>query len=163
MKGLVIHQPYAQLVAVGAKTIETRGYPAPSTAVKRRIAICAGKTTDSLDEFLGNHLLAGALDRVVDDRDGFVRTCRAQLGFVVAVATLTVSEPMTREFLDRWSETTAPGARERAFGWFGYGRWAWHLADVNALDTPVPVRGMQRVFTLPADVAAAVEAQESTR
>ena len=45
MKALTLYQPWASLIAVGAKTIETRGYRPPSTLkLGERFAIHAGKT-----------------------------------------------------------------------------------------------------------------------
>lgn len=43
MKALTLHQPWATLIAVGAKTIETRSWPAPRTLIGERFAIHAAK------------------------------------------------------------------------------------------------------------------------
>ena len=42
-KALTLHQPWASLVAAGAKTIETRSWQPPADLVGQRIAIHAGK------------------------------------------------------------------------------------------------------------------------
>lgn len=42
MKALTLHQPYASLVALGVKTIETRSWPAPKSLIGQHIAIHAG-------------------------------------------------------------------------------------------------------------------------
>ena len=46
MKAITLHQPWASLVAVGAKTVETRSWKPP--CIGERIAIQAGKNVASL-------------------------------------------------------------------------------------------------------------------
>ena len=43
---LTLHQPWATLVALGIKTIETRSWPPPRAIIDRRLAIHAGRTID---------------------------------------------------------------------------------------------------------------------
>lgn len=45
------------------------------------------------------------------------------------------------------------------YGDFTPGRWAWLLANVRPLAEPVPARGAQGLWNLPADVEVAVTAQ----
>ena len=40
---ITLHQPWASLIALGIKTVETRSWPAPARLVGRRIAVHAGK------------------------------------------------------------------------------------------------------------------------
>jgi hypothetical protein len=49
--------------------------------------------------------------------------------------------------------------REWAFGDYGVGRYGWLLANLQVLPEPVPCRGALGLWDVPADVAAAVEAQ----
>ena len=44
MKALTLHQPWASLVALGVKTIETRSWPAPASLIGQPLAIHAGLT-----------------------------------------------------------------------------------------------------------------------
>lgn len=44
MNAITLHQPWATLVALGVKTIETRSWPAPKSAIGQRLAIHAGST-----------------------------------------------------------------------------------------------------------------------
>lgn len=46
MKAITLHQPYATLVAIGAKQYETRGF---STRHRGQIAIHAGKSHDTMN------------------------------------------------------------------------------------------------------------------
>ena len=39
---ITLHQPWASLIALGLKTVETRSWPAPARLVAQRIAIHAG-------------------------------------------------------------------------------------------------------------------------
>lgn len=141
IKALPLWQPWATLVAVGAKRIETRDFPPQRIGLrpKQRIAIHACKRTSELwlcayDEF------ADCLPCVAED---------LPLGALLAVCTL-----------DRASEVTAESAaalRERnpqeyAFGHYAPGRWAWVLKDVVQLDKPVPFKGSQGTFDVPADL-----------
>lgn len=48
MKALPLWQPWAQLVVIGAKRVETRHWPAPNYVVGQRVAIHATKTKDHL-------------------------------------------------------------------------------------------------------------------
>ena len=43
MYAITLHQPWASLIALGIKTVETRSWPAPARLVGQRIAIHAGK------------------------------------------------------------------------------------------------------------------------
>ena len=40
---ITLHQPWASLIALGVKTVETRSWPAPARLVGQRIAVHAGK------------------------------------------------------------------------------------------------------------------------
>ena len=138
MKALPLWQPWATLVAVGAKRVETRGYPPHRLGLRygQRIAIHATKRETELwlceyewfSECLpcpAEHLPLGAL----------IATC----------------------VLDRAREITAESAahlerrnpREFAFGHYAPGRWAWVLRDVVALPEPIPFRGSQGAFDVP--------------
>lgn len=66
-------------------------------------------------------------------------------GAVVAVATVTGKMVRGEGQLREWP-------------WY-CGPCGWILREVVALDTPVPCRGYQKLWVLPADVEAAVVAQ----
>lgn len=48
LNAITLHQPWATLIAIGAKTIETRSWPAPRHLLGTRIAIHAGRTDRSI-------------------------------------------------------------------------------------------------------------------
>lgn len=146
MLGLSFWQPWASLIAAGAKRYETRSWRPPASLIGRRLAICSSQTEEGL--------LASAADQVLS------RLCLRRLGrhplpMGTVVAVVTVAG---------FISTTAPaarriGARERFVGDWSPGRYAWRLADVQALSAPVPVTGSQRFFYLPPRALMQVLAQ----
>ena len=153
MRCLTLTQPWATLVAVGAKKIETRGW---KTAYRGPLAIHAAKVwpKQARDicrrEPFRSVLLAKAVAERFDELPlgEVVATCR-----LVSVREITPAHANTEYAAPltgwRW---TGPGAlgeeyeyritpEERAFGDYSAGRYAWLLADVTALATPAPARG----------------------
>lgn len=135
MKALPLWQPWATLVALGAKRVETRHWPAPQWLLGHRIAIHATKTTDHL---------------WICEREPFSVYVRAPellpLGAVIATVVLDrcseITEDTARELADR-------SAHEYAFGDYTPGRFAWVLRDVQPVAPPVPFRGSQGIFDVP--------------
>ena len=143
MKALTILQPWASLIQIGAKRIETRSW---TSTYRGPLAIHAGKgaTTDVIrltftEPFKSVLRAAGYQFFSVLPRGALIATC--QLVSVIPTATLTErgvyewTDPDGRDYHYELTE------QERAFGDYRPGRYAWLLADVQALPTPVPVRG----------------------
>jgi hypothetical protein len=169
MKGLTLTQPWATLIALGAKKIETRSWA--TAAYCGPIAIHAGAGLGPVGGHAGLYSLCC--------HDPFASTliaagygahltpaCGLPLGQIVAVATLVdiVSTDVCfgpslpsryRYRLDRWELTD----QERAFGDYAPGRYAWLLADVCPLPAPVPARGALGLWNVPAVVEAAIREQ----
>jgi activating signal cointegrator 1 len=144
LKALPLWQPWASLVAIGAKRVETRGYPAKRLGFRpgQRIAIHACKRTDDL--WLCEEYPFSEYDLDAD---------RLPLGAIVATCTLRgwteVSEANAAELQERHPH-------EHAFGLYTPGRWGWRLTDVERLPEPIPFRGSQGTFDVPADLLAGV-------
>lgn len=137
MKALPLWQPWATLVALGAKRVETRGY-APwrlGLTSGQRIAIHATKT----DKELRFCELPYFRDHVPDPSV-------LPLGALVATCNLVRASEITAESAAALLERNP---QEHAFGDYTPGRWAWVLADVQALPRPVPFRGSQGAFDVP--------------
>lgn len=126
MKALTMTQPWATLVAIGAKRIETRSWYTP---YRGPLAIHAAKgwsrddTLLCFEEPFSTALLAAGIKTPGD----------LPLGAVVATAYLyavTLTQKVTFEY-----------DAERPFGDFTPGRHAWWLRDVVALPEPIPARG----------------------
>lgn len=137
MKALPLWQPWATLVAVGAKRVETRDYPPRRLGLRegQRIAIHAAKRTTELhlcEEWPFNrHIRAGG---------------ELPLGAIVATCTLVRAAEITA------SSAYALEARnpvEHALGYYVPGRWAWVLGDVEQMPEPVPFVGSQGTFDVP--------------
>lgn len=131
MKALSLWQPWASLVAVGAKRIETRHWHPPAGLIGERIAIHAAKRkpramTDRMHCALGGSLA--------------MPTPALPLGAIVCTVRLARVEPITAELCRALSNA------ELTFGNYIAGRYAWHLTDVHRLETPIPTIGRQGFF-----------------
>lgn len=163
MQAITLWQPWATLVALGLKKIETRSW----SPYSNRPAGMPGQVDLA---FRKNGLAIHAARRTPTDelraafQDRWIRMVLAMHGItesnwtggagslpqgaIVAVSTLTAVIQ------------TNPGGglagltdMERAFGNYAPGRFAWLLADViNLNDAPVPAKGRQRIWPVPADL-----------
>ena len=61
MKAITLHQPWATLIADGAKTIETRSWRPPQTLIGQRIVIHAGK------RLVANHWSVADVDAIANE------------------------------------------------------------------------------------------------
>jgi activating signal cointegrator 1 len=140
MKAITLTNPWATLVAIGEKRIETRSWSTPYRgpiaihAAKDFPAECRALTRD--EPFLSALYV----------RHGRLTNNLWTLGGVVATARLTdvqyiASLNDVRYLLDRY------GAQdEYAFGNFQPGRYAWLLDHVEPLPKPIHAKGMLGVW-----------------
>lgn len=126
MKAITILQPWASLIAVGAKKIETRSW---ATKYRGEIAIHAGKSITTVGY---NMLCDGPAEKLL-------RNEIVEHGCVIATVELVDCIIMTHEWI---AEVPDP---ERSFGWYEPGRVAWMLANVRQIN-PVPAKGKQRIW-----------------
>lgn len=140
---LTLHQPWASLIAVGAKPFETRSWAPHPPMIGRPIAIHAGKTPipETLPE-AEEIAEALALPRASWHRLPF--------GAVVCTGTLAGAYQVDRhdwvrdrvEFL---VQATIPGSVPMSsttgcrFGDFQPDRWCWHIVDIRPLEPPVSI------------------------
>ena len=124
MKAITLHQPWASLVAVGAKQIETRSWRCPKSIVGERIAIHAGR---------GLHFPHNdeEFNRRVAHYLGAFWGRESRGGLVVATALVLSCIEMTAENSPDW-----PQGDERLFGDYAPGRWMWNLALVKPVVPP---------------------------
>ena len=128
MRALTLHQPWATLIAIGAKTVETRSW---ATDYRGPLAIHAGKSKEWLElchtePFQTKLLLAGI---------GFIG--ELPLGAIVCTVRLAACTP-TNGF--------QPTEIERALGDYGPNRFAWLLDDLSRFHTPIPTRGYKNLL-----------------
>lgn len=144
MKGLTLTQPWASLVACGAKQIETRSW---STSYRGPLVIHAAKNWKCEDRSLfDDEWFVAPLSCI-----GIYEPAHVPLGTIVAVCRLEDIEPtsVVRPRLLGFSLDD-----EYEYGDYSDGRFAWHLKDVIALPEPIPWRGMLGLWDVPAELAA---------
>jgi len=144
VKALTVWQPWATLIASGAKMIETRAW---WTAYRGPLAIHAGATL-RLDcrELCAEEPFRSALRRA-----GITDPRALPLAKVLAIADLIDCRKIRLG--------GAPHAGERAFGDYTSGRYAWCLGNVRALRTPMAAVGHQGLW----EWAAPAELEEALR
>jgi hypothetical protein len=163
MHAITIREPWASLVMLGQKRIETRSWPAPDWLIGQRIAIHAAKglTYEELamvdePEFAEALMAAnlspyphgvwsGPLNRAFD----------ATRGRVIATAVLDDCVPLLSPLDYGFVEHTIVARSghivhvtedELAFGFFAPDRYGWLLRDVRPLPEPIPARGALGVW-----------------
>lgn len=170
VKALTLHQPWASLIALGVKTIETRSW---KTDYRGPLVIHAAGRRPT-EPVVGDFELV----EYPKVREFFVigplspRLRSLPLGAVVATCTLvdvvpivhghkpivsyppryvTVSNGIANVTLgqhdgDRSAESLRDLTDQAPYGDFSPGRYAWLLDDIQPVDPPVPARGRQGLW-----------------
>ncbi len=179
MKAISLWQPWASLIACGAKPFETRHWAPPLELIGKTIAIHAAKKVDKDAAQLAEELMYGQHrdggfdlsdrleaswggDAASDDLMAKFGNTIMPVGCVVCTATLDAAFQLG----ERAEGTALPSAatthrmtsrpmpacftvRYDDFGDYSPGRWAWLLRDVKPLIPPPQVKGAQGFFNLP--------------
>jgi len=155
MKALTLWQPWASLVAIGAKLIETRSW---TTRYRGELAIHAGgrwQWRDQLD--LGaDEPFKSALNAA-----GYHVVGQLPRGAIIAVVDLVLVGLISLREDGEWTVDGMPGIvaeDELAFGYIDRGRYGWLLKRVRRLRVPVLCSGAQGLWDLPDGVEARVRA-----
>ncbi|MFA9432919.1 MULTISPECIES: hypothetical protein [unclassified Egicoccus] len=169
---LSLWQPWASLIALRVKRIETRGW---STSYRGPLWIHAAKRYPTLDDMLvvaanetaWNAWHASGLvadDGEIDPGPLGAIVARVDLVDVLPMVDVVGAEHQTgayvevaAPYLGLWRPGAPVLARiddERAYGIYEPGRFAWLMEDVQALDEPIPMRGRQQIWRIPEGVAA---------
>lgn len=177
MKAISLWQPWASLIACGAKPYETRDWAPPASLIGQPIAIHAAKKIDRgaaefAEELMygqheaGGHELAEKLEssfsEAPDQIMGIFGMAVMPIGCVVAIArldaafhlgepaegTMRPSASVTRRMVSRPMPDCFT-VRYDTFGDYAPGRWAWLLTDVRPLRRPIAAKGAQGFFDLP--------------
>lgn len=166
MRCITLTQPWATLVAIGAKKIETRSW---ATKYRGPLAIHAAKGLGLVGGMLG-------LDMLCHDEPfmsalgefGPAGVEQLPLGAIVAVCRMVDCVP-TRTTFPGWKRWQYPGTdqsirwemtdQERAFGNYDEGRFAWLLADIQALPEPIPAKGALGLWEPDASILEAINQQ----
>lgn len=141
VKALTLHQPWATLVALGEKRVETRSW---ATNYRGPLLIHAGAKMSKWDE-LDCHdqpIFEALLRHDVWPKD-------LPLGAILCVTSIIgIGHTEVEE-----GQLSEP---EVSFGNYAPGRYAWHLGPVYRLEFPFPARGSLGLWEL--DVHDHVEA-----
>lgn len=143
LKAITLTQPWASLVAKGAKRIETRSW---RTRYRGPLAIHAAKALPRpvRDLCEGEPLRSALASAGMTDVELLPR------GAVIALCRVTHC---------RRTEECAPPEPESLFGNYSPGRFAWLLAGVRPLDQPIPARGQLGLWNTGPAVEQAILAQ----
>jgi hypothetical protein len=157
MKAITLTQPWASLVSIGAKRIETRSW---QTRYRGVLAIHAGKGLGPVggwagleDMYTREPVRSHITPLICGGGTWDVR--RLPFGAIIAVADLVECERITPLRIQQNGWLFADGQRwelteqERAFGDYEPGRFAWLLSNIRMLSTPLPARGAQGLWTVP--------------
>ena len=153
MKAITVSQPFAQLVACGLKTNDSKGW---STVHRGLLAIhssvsfplrvrqlCASEPFKSA--LLKRNPYFAEWDWLPKDSLAF------PLGYILAYA----------ELVDvRRTEDFKPSGAERRFGNYGPGRFVWLLANVKPLKVPVRTVGALGLWDWQPRTESAVESEQ---
>lgn len=143
MKAITLHQPWATLMAIGAKRIETRSWP---TRYRGPLAIHAAKAFPAYAKDL---CYAGAIRRLLGwpDHDGRVnqvwlddinaRIKALPLGAIVGTCRLVhcLDTDLIPRFVSPFTE------QEKLLGNYESGRFGWLTEDMKRIDPPIPAIG----------------------
>lgn len=145
MKALSLWQPWASLVALGLKRVETRIW---STPYRGPIAIhsTAGVPVAWLGSsrytkaFVDNLPIEWRTLVASDLRMGMSKLCRTlPRGFILCTANL-VDVRETADVVHDLSDA------ERAFGNYEEGRYAWFLDNIKRFEHPIPAKGNRKLW-----------------
>lgn len=131
MKALSLYQPWASLIAIGAKRYETRSW---GTRYRGPLLICAAKTMNS---DVKHALMDVQVQKALSDAGVTI------IPFGIAVCLVDLVECIGTEHI-----TPEQIGTDRPFGDFSIGRWAWKLENVRAVP-PFAVKGKQGLFEVP--------------
>lgn len=175
MKAISLWQPWASLIACGAKPYETRSWAPPRELIGQSIAIHAAKKIDkeaalfAEDLKYGQHLPGGfeladkleaSMSRCPDALYGSFGQAVFPIGCVVCIAHLAAAfelgshpEGDRARVVRKLSRVALPDdfntIAKDDFGDYAPGRWAWLLTNIQLVNPPAPVKGAQGFFELP--------------
>jgi len=147
MKALTLTQPWASLVAVGAKRIETRSW---RTSYRGPLAIHAAKGfPGEAKRFCESKIVQEALGWQYEPNWNLtaVKSKSIHVGCVIAICDLVDCKEILKDmppclptfYQNRYM--VAPAAPELYFGDYTPGRYGWLLENIKVLPEPIPAKG----------------------
>lgn len=165
MKAITIWQPWASLLATGAKQYETRSW---ETKYRGPIAIHAAKKDPCKLPLLG----MGAFEEATKEEleKAGLAWCLLPTGKIIATAELVECWKITDNGHTNGSplaarieggryggKTNVVEGKEIFFGDWTPGRYAWELANIQLLPVPIPAKGAQRLWNWDVETRQATE------
>lgn len=151
-------QPWASLIAIGAKQYETRSW---ATRYRGPLAIHAAQAAGGLHlcgrEPFQSVLLGAGVPSYKRYGRILVNKHSLPFGAIVAVAELVTCVPTEQCGREDPNHFLSP--KERAFGDFSPRRFAWEMADVRRLAEPIPCRGAQGLWDVPEEILDRIDEQ----
>lgn len=161
MKAITIWQPWATLIAIGAKQYETRSW---KTDYRGKIAIHTAAKDPCRMPLLGLEEFEKAVKEVLPG----CTWCQLPKGKIIATAELVnvwyiVAHPGTNidkakhipigaeslttdKHAPDFSDYFIPTEKEMLFGDWTPGRYAWELSNIQMLSEPIRAKGKQRLW-----------------
>jgi hypothetical protein len=146
---LTIWQPWASLIAAGAKPYEWRGWEAPHRHVGRRIAIHAGARPvkrPEIGELLVDLRRGGMLTSLIADIAVPLlerwHTSPGALPLSSVLCTAILGQPLTAaQYAAQHGATPADSDR------IDHTKWGWPLTAIEVLEPFMPAKGAQGFWT----------------
>jgi activating signal cointegrator 1 len=148
MKGFSLTQPWATLVVIGAKKIETRSW---RTSYQGLIAIHASK---GFPQWAKEDAHSSSFQKALAPF-GYTSPSQLPTGSIVGVARIVECYSTDK---DKW---VIPGndSAEKAFGDYSSGRFMWMLEDARMLSQPIPCRGALSLWDVPESIVLEIQKQ----
>lgn len=163
MKALSLTQPWATLIAIGAKRVETRSW---STNFRGELAIHVAKgfpkwaKDECFSPVFWKHLwpdlIPTALPVLTPATKIAERVALLPLGAIIGTAKLTTVGTTTA------AVKAGLSAEQMAFGDFSAGRFAWFFNSVKKLREPIPCKGALGLWEVPTIIEAELLTAEFT-
>ncbi|MES2459391.1 MAG: ASCH domain-containing protein [Armatimonadota bacterium] len=157
MKGLSLWQPWATLIAIGEKRIETRSW---GTAYRGELLICATASTPAEGwSVLGDPGFFKVLPKAgYPNRISFPQGGALALAYLADVRQIASAGQWGYSYRRNGDKVHQPWETlfDYEFGNYGEGRYAWHLADIRPLPNPYKCRGGQGLWMVPQETQRAV-------
>lgn len=157
MKALTVTQPWASLIAIGAKRIETRSWrssyrgPLAIHAAKgfqkeaKRLVYDDWKFLAPFDPLRVAVLRKAGVALPPMESVRQIISGKLPLGCIIAVCRISAILPIRNHMGMDWPKIglghTELTDQEEHFGNYEHARYAWILEDIVALETPIPAKG----------------------
>ena len=160
MKALTLTQPWATLVALGAKQMETRSW---STKYRGAFAIHAAHYfLQEAKDLVFTEPFYSALNRQIDERHSEFPAlpCGAIIAVCELVDCIRVLDKQV--FFGVRADSIVrlpPDEPECSLGNYSPGRYAWILTNIRAMNKPIPAKGTLSLWEMSPNLVKQIEAQ----